>query len=83
MNYDLAIMALEGLARVLSNALLNQQRPALPAEADSPAGQPRKRLYGLPCSGCGAYSPADEPQCIICGTPRKRSESLSVLFGAR
>jgi GAF domain-containing protein len=69
--------ALEGLARVITNALLHQQRPALTAEASNPeasapgaAGAPQKKLYGLPCGKCGAYSPSKEPICTVCNQPR-------------
>jgi hypothetical protein len=70
---DRTAQALENLAQVLSNVLINAQRPSLPTEASpdsGPKGQPRKTLYGLPCSNCGAYFKSDQPTCSVCGTPR-------------
>jgi GAF domain len=71
---DRAAHALETLARVITGAIVNAQRPALPAaepaDAPAPTGQPRKRLYGLPCSKCGAYFTSDQPSCAVCGTAR-------------
>jgi hypothetical protein len=72
-DVDRAASALENLARVITSALLNAQPRALPSEEPAPtapAGQPRKRLYGLPCAKCGAYFTSDQPSCSVCGTPR-------------
>lgn len=34
----------------------------------SEQGSMGKRLYGLPCSNCGAYLYSDEPSCPVCKT---------------
>jgi hypothetical protein len=72
---DRAAQALENLAQVLTTVLLNTQRPAPALPSETPAasesnGQPRKRLYGLPCGKCGAYFTSDQTSCSVCGTPR-------------
>ena len=69
---DRATHALENLANVISSVLMNAPRPALPSEETSvaPNGQPRKRLYGLPCAKCGAYFTSDQPSCSVCGAVR-------------
>jgi hypothetical protein len=69
---DRAAQALENLARAITSAITHAQRPALPSEEVAPVecGQPRKRLYGLPCSKCGAYFTSEQPACSVCGTPR-------------
>jgi hypothetical protein len=72
---DRSAQALENLAQVLTTVLLNTQRPAPALPSETPAasesnGQPRKRLYGLPCGKCGAYFTSDQTSCSVCGTPR-------------
>jgi hypothetical protein len=70
----------EGIARAVSHALLRPQPPALSAgeaaldPASGPAARaPRKSLYGLPCSGCGAYFASTEAACPVCNLPRSGS----------
>ncbi|MGE0407241.1 MAG: GAF domain-containing protein [Candidatus Korobacteraceae bacterium] len=68
---------LEGLAVALTTAIMNAQRPALPAESPAntgPLGKPQKALYGLPCGKCGAYFPSGQSTCAVCGTPRGKKE---------
>jgi len=73
--------AMEGLARAINSAMLQPQRlaPSVsdhPLESDIPQGgakgasSGRKRLYGLPCGGCGAYFHSDLPECPVCGVAR-------------
>ncbi len=45
-----------------------QLSPTAEPADESPIIGPRKRLYGLPCERCGAYFPADEAKCPVCGS---------------
>ena len=58
--------------------------PAVPSDAAAPrvarAETPKSVGYGLPCSNCHAYYPADMHVCPICKSPDRVSPSTPPLY---
>ena len=56
-------------------ALSGQERPAphMPSPDAAPSRNPKTIGYGLPCSRCRAYYPADMKACPICKSPERVS----------
>ncbi len=65
-----------GLSTALSAALSTPERPVPPGSAPegaSAASEKKAVGYGLPCSHCHAYYPADMHVCPICKSPDRVS----------
>ena len=57
----------------------NPGRPLSQGPASEPLGMDKKAVgYGLPCSRCHAYYPADMHACPICKSPDRVSPTASV-----
>ena len=63
-------------------ALSTQERRMPPESATDAASAPEKKAigYGLPCSRCHAYYPADMHVCPICKSPDRVSPTASVSY---
>ncbi len=65
-------------------ALSTAERRMPPGSAPEAASAPEKKAigYGLPCSRCHAYYPADMHVCPICKSPDRVSPSVPVAHSA-